>query len=341
MRGRCLTLGGRASPLPPYAPTLITKSCDCFRAANLTLFSSRVNNAHTAETENKTKTETETKTKTTKIMATVLANLELLTEHFGYPPLSFIDDIINAVNEVSYQATAGLERFVASVQASTQDTEQAMHQVETLMEAAIDRNFDMFELFALRNVFNIPAGPEGPDGPTTLHVALTHHKGLDLSVTKEQEEQFDSQLQQMREKLATARAFQALLRKHQSRLAQRRAKIENVQKHLGFLVDEARKVNVYPIQSTEMLLSDQLTAAHSLLLDLGSKISFEGGDAAIAKIISNQGTERARYINRMVSRKVNLGFAGMSADSLQAEADRMQDVGRLQDLEALESMLVA
>lgn len=37
---------------------------------------------------------------------------QLLTEHFGFSPLSFVDDVINSVNNMIYQASMALQEFV-------------------------------------------------------------------------------------------------------------------------------------------------------------------------------------------------------------------------------------
>ena len=39
---------------------------------------------------------------------------QLLTEHFGFSPLSFVDDVINSVNNMIYQASMALQEFVES-----------------------------------------------------------------------------------------------------------------------------------------------------------------------------------------------------------------------------------
>ena len=35
-----------------------------------------------------------------------------------------------------------------------------MHQLETLLEATVDRNFDKFEIYTLRNLLTVPDGLE-------------------------------------------------------------------------------------------------------------------------------------------------------------------------------------
>jgi kinetochore protein Mis12/MTW1 len=119
---------------------------------------------------------------------------ELMTEHLQYAPLSFIDDVINSANAILYQSMDAFEEYLrgtlipslplSTTQSKTFDLdappdeerealykelEFGMAQVETLLENAIDRNFDAFELYVLRNVFNVPAEVDG-------YIRLEHHK---------------------------------------------------------------------------------------------------------------------------------------------------------------------
>ncbi|RKP34092.1 centromere protein Mis12, partial [Dimargaris cristalligena] len=95
------------------------------------------------------------------------AQAELIIEHFGFTPLSCIDDIINAVNDILYQATSSLERFITKEMGECPEAEQGIHQIETLLENAVDKYFDIFELYSLRNIFSIP-----PDA----NITLPHHE---------------------------------------------------------------------------------------------------------------------------------------------------------------------
>jgi kinetochore protein Mis12/MTW1 len=107
----------------------------------------------------------------------------LLTEHLRYTPLSLVDDIINTVNELSSRAVDAAEEgllaadpaqlgFSAAANRNKGDEgakgreaealpdarveiEEGVHQLETLLEANIDRNFDKFEIIVLRNILAI------------------------------------------------------------------------------------------------------------------------------------------------------------------------------------------
>jgi kinetochore protein Mis12/MTW1 len=120
---------------------------------------------------------------------------ELMTEHLQYAPLTLIDDVINSANAILYQAMDAFETYlrdalIPSIPSSTaskskafdldapEDSERetlykelefGMAQVETLLENAVDRNFDAFELYVLRNVFNVPDDVDG-------FLRLGHHQ---------------------------------------------------------------------------------------------------------------------------------------------------------------------
>ncbi|KAL6237739.1 hypothetical protein BDW75DRAFT_60381 [Aspergillus navahoensis] len=125
----------------------------------------------------------------------------LLTEHFSYTPLSLIDDIINSINNLIYQAISSLESGLLSTPperlgfahanngATIPDTdedgnvvypeaqleiENGLHQLETLLEATVDKAFDKFEIFVLRNIFRVPEDLMG-------WIRLKHYEDISLN----------------------------------------------------------------------------------------------------------------------------------------------------------------
>ncbi|KAB2105511.1 hypothetical protein AG0111_0g6405 [Alternaria gaisen] len=130
----------------------------------------------------------------------------LLTEHFTWPPISLIDDIINAVNEVLYRCTDSFETGLSSAdpsllgfadlyasQGRTPDKyehgndlfpearleiEEGVLKLETLMENAVDKNFDKLEIWTLRNVFALGRGKGGDEGLGEW-VRLGHYENLE------------------------------------------------------------------------------------------------------------------------------------------------------------------
>ncbi|KAF2124709.1 Mis12-domain-containing protein [Dothidotthia symphoricarpi CBS 119687] len=128
----------------------------------------------------------------------------LLTEHFTWPPISLIDDIINAVNEVLYRCTDTFEqglssadpallgfadRYAAENRTPEKDDdgsnsfpeakleiEEGVLKLETLMENAVDKNFDKLEIWTLRNVLCLPRGEE----ELGRWVRLGHYENLQI-----------------------------------------------------------------------------------------------------------------------------------------------------------------
>lgn len=136
---------------------------------------------------------------TDKMTAPTDTTTELMTEHLQYAPLTLIDDIINSANAILYQSMEAFETYLRDTlipslpprsqgnmgenkrafaldgegeddaQELYRELEFGMAQTETLLENAVDRNFDAFELYVLRNVFNVPEEVEG-------YLRLKHHQ---------------------------------------------------------------------------------------------------------------------------------------------------------------------
>ncbi|CAG8821287.1 2546_t:CDS:1, partial [Dentiscutata erythropus] len=51
-------------------------------------------------------------------------NKELVIEHFEFAPISIIDEVIDSVNELLYQALIGLENFIYKYLNSDEEIEQ-------------------------------------------------------------------------------------------------------------------------------------------------------------------------------------------------------------------------
>ncbi|KAF1364470.1 hypothetical protein EJ07DRAFT_99798 [Lizonia empirigonia] len=126
----------------------------------------------------------------------------LLTEHFSWPPISLIDDIINTINEVLYRCTDTFEtgissapphllgfadRYAAEQRTPDKDEqgndsypdaalemEEGVLKLETLMENAVDKNFDKLEIWTLRNVLCLPRG----EAELAKWVRLGHYEGV-------------------------------------------------------------------------------------------------------------------------------------------------------------------
>ncbi|EDO16996.1 hypothetical protein Kpol_1065p11 [Vanderwaltozyma polyspora DSM 70294] len=93
--------------------------------------------------------------------APTMRSTSILTEHLQYPPISLVDDIINAVNEIMYKCTSAMEKYLLNKnfiegKDYTSEIKVGIAKLETLLEHSVDKNFDKLELYILRNVLRIP-----------------------------------------------------------------------------------------------------------------------------------------------------------------------------------------
>ncbi|KAL2124054.1 hypothetical protein VTJ04DRAFT_419, partial [Mycothermus thermophilus] len=154
------------------------------------------------------------------------SDTELLTEHFGYAPVSLLDEIINSVNFLAERALHSIEQGLlnappaslgfrpstsskakqskakknvnnksgrsqlpddeeeqqeqeeedgeeAAARRHRDEIESGTHQLETLLWASIDKNFDVFEIYVMRNILCLR--------PNEMEwLRLRHYEGLDF-----------------------------------------------------------------------------------------------------------------------------------------------------------------
>ncbi|GAM90727.1 hypothetical protein ANO11243_087720 [Dothideomycetidae sp. 11243] len=120
----------------------------------------------------------------------------LLTEHFRYTPLTLLDDIINTVNELVFQAVNEIEDSLLNTDSETlgftktegvsdadcdatarTEVEAGIVQLESLLNATIDKNFDKLEIYTLRNLLTVSNVKE--DEGLENWVMLDHYRQLD------------------------------------------------------------------------------------------------------------------------------------------------------------------
>lgn len=154
----------------------------------------------------------------------------ILTEHLGYPPLTLIDHVINAVNHVLDNCIAALDKYLDEMRIEREkqvlknrnsdndvlvnsslgkdnsdyiDLNKFLEEIisgsaklETLLNSQIDKNFDKFELYTLRNILTIPK-----DLVEEGWIKLKHHEGVDFSIIhndyNNESKKLDSQIKQL------------------------------------------------------------------------------------------------------------------------------------------------
>ncbi|KAK8182907.1 putative MIND kinetochore complex component Mtw1 [Phyllosticta citribraziliensis] len=290
----------------------------------------------------------------------------LLTEHFRYTPLTLIDQIINMINELLQHAVdaieAGLlntapEHLGFAAKAAAQNTipdtdgegrplfpemrrevEEGVHQLETLLEAHVDRNFDKLEIWTLRNIFTVEREVvpwvrlkhyEIPDAdskqPTPESVQALRQKVLETSklqtallVEKARNEALLTQLRSLLGAPTTKREPTASPRATDNGGSNRREENEGqASASLGFLstgpaaqalgvsstlatteAGTAAARNNEPLKTNTAFTLSQLPALRSLLEALRPKVAALGPSAAGGEL----SRERRDYIERQTRR---------------------------------------
>ncbi|KAF9423771.1 hypothetical protein BGZ94_008172 [Podila epigama] len=201
---------------------------------------------------------------------------QLLTEHFGFSPLSFVDDVINAVNNMIYQASMALQEFIElQLQDITQndpshhidikqESEKGMHKFETLLEASVDKNFDRFELYALKNIFGVPED---------VDVVLPHYEALDFDLAQEREDELDEDLAILRRQVIATKALNFKLRKELELEEKRRRQLLQCRDQIQFLRDAMNEYSdVAPVPQTLIFVRDNIETLHRRFQALHNKL---------------------------------------------------------------------
>ncbi|KAK4202688.1 Mis12 protein-domain-containing protein [Triangularia verruculosa] len=154
------------------------------------------------------------------------SDTELLTEHFGYPPVSLLDLIINTTNTLADRALTSIESgllgappsalgfrppsFPNPAESHRNEVEEGVHKLETLLFAALDKNFDKFEIYTMRFLLTVRAEDEP-------FATLSHYKGLDFDAAQEGEVTGVGGLNELRRKLQESQKLRGMLEAERAR----------------------------------------------------------------------------------------------------------------------------
>ncbi|CCG83896.1 protein of unknown function [Taphrina deformans PYCC 5710] len=242
----------------------------------------------------------------------------LLTEHLTFAPLSLVDDIINTVNALLYKSVNAMEQLFTGLPSESlpdEEVETGIHKFETLLENAVDRNFDAMELFVLRNIVNIPEDLIG-------WVRLRHHAGLDFSTDDSAEVEED--LQKARKTLSASQRVALMMERERVANERKLALLDSHALKLQFLEDIARANDVGSVKDSAGFLREQILALQTALeqnsklsatLDLGLNVS-----------------DRSKYIEQVLLNTVNEG-------SWEQELAETSQIGSLDDIQRAVAVL--
>ncbi|KAK2762281.1 hypothetical protein FQN54_001291 [Arachnomyces sp. PD_36] len=309
------------------------------------------------------------------------ATTSLLAEHFSYTPLSLIDDIINSINNLIYQAISSLENgllstpperlgFAHTATESIPDTdadgnveypearleiENGLHQLETLLEATVDKAFDKFEIYVLRNILTVPEdlapwvrlshyenlsfGKQSPDAPTPESINLQRQK---LHETRKLQRSLKQESARNEAVIAQLKSILSQGGSSSSKEGDEKPQLEHNQNlpNLSFLssAPAAKQINVgdgtvashTPLTTNTTFILSQLPALRAMLVQLRPKLASLPATADGMEHDSKR-EERRRYIEsrtrihlertgELSTRNTNGFVKGRKIDSQEAHA---------------------
>jgi kinetochore protein Mis12/MTW1 len=173
--------------------------------------------------------------------------------HHGWPLIllqSLLDDIINTVNVLADRALDSVERLLLSIppqalgfsnkhapkdgtpalppdEAAKLEIEHGTHQLETLLNASIDKNFDLFELYTMRNILTVR-----PDDQP--YMRLAHYEGLDFAGLEAQDRPTAESVTALRRRLHASQRLHTALESERTR---NDALLEKLRSLLGVVPD--------------------------------------------------------------------------------------------------------
>lgn len=119
-----------------------------------------------------------------------------------------------------------------------QEIEEGLHQLETLLSATVDKNFDKFEIYVLRNILSVP-------DDLTRWVKLQHYQ--DITYPPQEPVPSVEQLLALRQKLTASRAVS---RKLISEVNQNEMALKQLRGLLGPQTEDHNEPNVAFLLST-------------------------------------------------------------------------------------------
>ncbi|KAJ3337932.1 hypothetical protein HDU93_000319 [Gonapodya sp. JEL0774] len=248
----------------------------------------------------------------------------VLVKHLGFFPMDFVDDVVDAFNSVGYQGLDQLREFVEASYVwpdSDLELETGLSSLETLLEHAQDKQSDIFEMFCLKHAFYISE---------ELPIRLPYEKNLDFSVTEEDDQAVDAELEQLRKEVAAETLFNARLRDRAARLANRLAVWES---DIPALERIAARADVNPPLPTLAIQLDQLAnlvrSTHPIL----TSTSAPSQPSFLASAVDRQAA-RARKVMSAEEDGEEKTVAGrqIKAERERSEAWRVGGLGEVKDL---------
>ncbi|EGW32768.1 uncharacterized protein SPAPADRAFT_149957 [Spathaspora passalidarum NRRL Y-27907] len=226
-------------------------------------------------------------------------NNALLTEHLGFRPITLIDEVINAANEIMYRGLPGFQEYLARckvralqdtieddifAQVSDHEIKAGVAQLESLIASQIDINFDKYELYTLRNIFHID-----PSLVNEGWIKLKHHEGIEFSKdSSKKKRKLDQELVKLNSEIQVELHIRKVLRLQLARLKKLIKLQRGLAENVAFLtiaksdkdseeVVKAKEIlkSISPLDQTLMFLIKQTKRSIVELDQLATKVNLD------------------------------------------------------------------
>lgn len=260
----------------------------------------------------------------------------VLTEHFEDAPENFAKQGMDVANVAMYAATEIVEeslmnKFTAEANGKEMEEDDniqdGIYKLETLLEAAIDKHFDLFEIYILRNTFALKTD-------IIPYIILPHQEGVEEESRDQDEEALQAYQEEIRlyeEELTKERELLCVKEYMNRRLEGLRMKAEQV----GFLNHGPVSLldRVTGVVAQIPLLSSQLDALLAApVAPLKRPTNLASSTGAPAAGSNPWGNSRAGYINWSAAKKLeSLPAPKGGASQTVLQSDEFGETGRTQD----------
>ncbi|GAA5827469.1 hypothetical protein JCM3770_006968 [Rhodotorula araucariae] len=239
---------------------------------------------------------------------------DALAEHFRFAPETFAKGGMDLANRTMYTATAKVEQSLQKlvddgVEGFDEDeVQRGVYRLETLLEDAIDTQFDLFEIYVLRNTFTFK-------DDLLPYLALPHHERLDPSLRGADAPalaEYEAELAAYEAELEAERELAAAELFLQAKVARARETAELV----GYLKPPGKLDPTVPASPTASILSSQLALLQSRLSELlatpapPSHSSAAAAASGSAPAPAPWAASRSAFVNWAAAAKVAPGQGG-------------------------------
>ena len=298
-------------------------------------------------------------------------------QHMNYPnkkQQTLLDDIINTVNELVYRAVNAIEGglrqtppaslgFTTSqlppetLQQSTEargdalaeikqtEVDTGIIQLESLLNATVDKDFDKFEIYTLRNILAV--GHEDEAGELANWMQLDHYKNLNLSGSdaRPTPEEVSLQRRKLQETVKLNAMLSAEEKRNEAVLAQLKGMLgqTNGDSTLGPALSFLQPPSLASKSSRDGLMEQnvqytlsQLPALKDLLTQLKSGLQSIPNARDVHEDETSREAKRRRYLDTQARRAMER--KGISSDAGHGAARSGRKIGK-DEVEGMEAVV--